>query len=194
MPFALPEYDAAFGRFFGQSMRVLAVAHSPLLAEMSFIESSGTLGSRIRTRDGMDVELDPGATETSVTADLDAVRTGDFEKLHEAMYAGAAPMAEQLVGYFVESMGKVTEGTGNVVDAGDQPFGFDVFYETLDKIEFSLDEHGELVMPRLLMHPTQAEKMRDLPPLTPEQERKLADLKERKREEALARRRRRRLS
>ncbi len=49
-------------------------------------------------------------------------------------------------------------------------------------------------MPSLVMHPTQAEKLRDLPPLTDEQQRKLDELKERKRKEALARRRRRRLS
>lgn len=194
MPFALPEYDAAFGRFFSQSMRVLAQAISPLLAQMRFIEMPGSVGSRVRDRQGLDIVLDPGKTTTEVTSDLKAVRAGDYEQLYEAMYDSAESMAEQLVGHFVESMGKVTEGTGNVTDAGGQPFGFDLLYEALEKLEFSVDENDELVMPSLLMHPTQAEKLRDLPPLTDEQQRKLDELKERKREEALARRRRRRLS
>ncbi len=194
MPFALYEYDAAFGRFFSQTMRVLAQAYSPLLAEMRFIEMPGTVGSRVRDRQGMDVVLDPGNISTEVTSDLKAVRAGDYERLYEAMYESADSMAEQLVGYFVEGMGKVTEGTGNVTDADGRPFGFDVLYETLEKLEFSVDENDELVMPSLVMHPTQAEKLRDLPPLTDEQQRKLDELKERKREEALARRRRRRLS
>jgi len=194
MPFALFEYNAAFGRFFSQTMRVLAQACSPLLAEMRFIEMPGTVGSRVRDRQGMDVVLDPGNISTEVTSDLKAVRAGDYERLYEAMYESADSMAEQLVGYFVEGMGKVTEGTGNVTDADGRPFGFDVLYETLEKLEFSVDENDELVMPSLVMHPTQAEKLRDLAPLTDEQQRKLDELKERKREEALARRRRRRLS
>ncbi len=194
MPFALYEYDAAFGRFFSQTMRVLAQAYSPLLAQMRFIETPGTVGSRVRDRQGMDIVLDPGKTFTEVTSDLKAVRASDYERLYEAMYESADSMAEQLVGHFVESMGKVTEGTGNVIDAGGRPFGFDVLYETLDKLEFSVDENDELVMPSLVMHPTQAEKLRDLPPLTDEQQRKLDELKERKRKETLARRRRRRLS
>jgi len=194
MPFALYEYNAAFGRFFSQTMRVLAQAYSPLLAEMRFIEMPGTVGSRVRDRQGMDVVLDPGNISTEVTSDLKAVRAGDYERLYEAMSESADSMAEQLVGYFVEGMGKVTEGTGNVTDADGRPFGFDVLYETLEKLEFSVDENDELVMPSLVMHPTQAEKLRDLAPLTDEQQRKLDELKERKREEALARRRRRRLS
>jgi hypothetical protein len=103
-------------------------------------------------------------------------------------------VAEQLMGYFVETMGKVTEGTGNVVDAGGKPLSFELIYDALDKVELSVDENDELVMPELMMHPDQAQKLQELPPLTPEQQQKLDELKERKREEALARRRRRRLS
>ena len=194
MPFALHEYDAAFSRFFSQTMRVLAQAHSPLLAQMRFIEMPGTLGSRVRDRQGMDIVLDPAKTATEVTSDLKAVRDGDYEQLYEAMFESADAMAEQLIGYFVESMGKVMEGTGNVVDAGGRRFGFDVLYETLEKLEFSVDENDELVMPSLVMNPAEAKKLQDLPPLTDAQQQALDELKERKREEALARRRRRRLS
>lgn len=74
MPFALHEYDAAFGRFFSQTMRILAQARSPLLAQMRFVEMPGTVGSRVRDRQGMDVVLDPGKTSTEVTSDLTAVR------------------------------------------------------------------------------------------------------------------------
>lgn len=194
MPFALHEYDAAFGRFFSQTMRVLAQASSPLLGQMLFVEMPGTAGSRVRDRQGMDIVLDPGKTSTEVTFDLKAVRDGDYEQLYRAMFESAEAMAEQLVGYFVESMGKVTEGTGNVVDAGGRPFGFEVLYEGLEKLDFSVDQNDELVMPSLVINPADAEKLRDLPPLTDEQQRMLDDLKERKREQTLARRRRRRLS
>ena len=194
MLFSLHEYDAAFGRFFGRGMRVLAQASSPLLADMRFVEMPGTAGSRVRDRQGMDVVLDPGEISTKVTSELDAVRDGDYEQLHAAMFESADVMARQLVGHLIETMGKVTEGTGNVVDAGGRSFGFDVFYEAIERMELSLDENDELVMPTIVMNPADVEKLRDLPDLTDDQQQKMDELKARNKEEALARRRRRRLS
>lgn len=194
VPFALYEYDVAFTRFFGDTVRTLARARSPILSQVQVVDVAGTLGSRVRDRQGMDVVLEPGTTSTEVTADLKAVVNGDYEQLYAELEEASDSMAEQLVGLFVESLNKVTEGTGNVVDAGGKPLSFEVMYEMLEKLEFSVDENDELVMPSLLMHPDQAEKVKDLPPPTPEQQRMLDELKERKREEALARRRRRRLS
>ncbi|MGH2845696.1 MAG: hypothetical protein ACRDL0_06700 [Thermoleophilaceae bacterium] len=194
MPFALYEYDAAFGEFFGTTLRTLARARSPILREIKFVEVSGTVGSRIRGRDGLDIELMPGTTSAEVTTDLQAVRDGQSEKLYAELSAGADSMAEQLVGQLVENLSKITEGTGNVLDAGGQAFSFELLYEMLEKMEFSLDENDQVVMPLLLMHPDQLEKIRNLPPPTPEQERRMEELKQRKREEALARRRSRRLS
>lgn len=194
MPFALYEYDTAFNQFFGQTVRALALARSPLLNHMQLVEVSGTLGSRVRSREGMDVELEPGAVDMDVTADLNAVRTGDLAVFHGEVDKAADRLAEGLAAFFVEGMSKVTEGTGSVVDAGGQELSFELIYETLENVEFSVDEHDELVMPSLLMHTDQAEKLRELGPLTPEQERRMAELKQRKTEEALARRRRRRLS
>lgn len=194
MLFALHEYDAAFGTFFSDAMHVLARAYSPLLADIPVVEMPGSAaGSRIRDRQGMDIVLDPGKTATEISTNLEAVREGDCERLHEAMYESAKPLSEQLVGLLLKSLDKVTEGTGNVVNAGGRTFGFEVLYETLEKMDFSLDENNELSMPSLVMHPDDAEKLRDHPPLTDEQQRKLDELKQRKREEALARRRRRRL-
>lgn len=46
-----------------------------------------------------------------VTADLTAVRAGDFAVLHGEMDEAANRLAEGLVAFFVEGMGKVTEGT-----------------------------------------------------------------------------------
>lgn len=175
-------------------MLVLAKAYSPLLSEIRVVEMPGTISSRVRDRGGMDVRIDLGETSTDLVWDLKAVRDGDYEKLYDAMYAGGDTLAEQLVGHFVKTISKVTEGTGNVVKAGGRPFGFDVFYEALERIECSLDENDELVMPSIMMNPADVEKLRDLPSLTDEQQRKLDELKQRKKEEALARRRRRRLS
>jgi hypothetical protein len=120
MPFALYEYDSAYHLFFAETVRTLAQERSPLLAGMETMETSGTVGSRVRTRDGMDVTLAPGKTSTEITNDLGAVRTGDYESLYVELDKASDSMAKELVGLFVETMNKITEGTGNIVDAGGQ--------------------------------------------------------------------------
>jgi hypothetical protein len=61
----------------------------------------------------------------------------------------------------------------------------------LDKMEWQLDENDELSTPSIVMHPDTVSK---LPQATPEQVKMIKELKARKLEELLARRRRRRLS
>ncbi len=194
MPFALYEYDFAYAAFFSAATRALARAQSPMLSQVHFGELSGPLGSRVRTREGMDVVLEPGEAISEVTNDLSAVRTGNYEELYVELEKASDAMAQSVVGLLVQNMAKVTDATGNVVDAGGRPPSFELLYDALEKIDFTVDENDELVMPALYMHPDTAKKWEALPPLTPEQEAKLDDLKIRKREEALARRRRRRLS
>ena len=120
MPFALYEYEDAFSRFFGQTVRALARARSPLLSEMQVREVSGTLGTRVRSREGMDVELEPAGIEMDVTADLNAVRAGDLTPLQVQLDSAADQLAEGLVGFFVEGMNKVTEAraTSSMLKAG----------------------------------------------------------------------------
>ena len=123
VPFALYEYDDAFARWFSDTIRVVgAGVQSSVGADaLRGIARHGRL--RVRDRQGLDVSLDESKITTDVTSDLNAVRSGDYEQLYEAMYKSADSLAEQLVGHFVQTIGKVTEGTGNVTDAGGRPFG-----------------------------------------------------------------------
>ncbi len=194
MPFALYEYDAAFTAVFDETVGILARGRSPMLSQIRFAKTSGPLGSRVRTRDGMDVELEPGETTAEITTDLRAVRAGDYTALYCDFDKASEDMAKGLVGLLVQSMSAVTEATGNVTDVGGRPLSFEVIYEMLEKMEFSLDENDELVLPAIFVNPDTAKKFESLPPATPQQEEKMDALKERKRQEALARRRRRRLS
>jgi hypothetical protein len=90
----------------------------------------------------------------------------------------------------VAMMDTVTEATGNVFDATGRP-NFDVFMDALEAREWSLTEDDKLSMPSLLINPADVDKF---PPLTDEQQARLAELQERKLEELLAARRSRRLS
>jgi hypothetical protein len=192
MPFSLPEYDRAFARFVTDTVHELAVARSPVLSQMQFTTMPSTVGSRVRDLEGLDVDLAPEKVGYEMSMSVEAIRTGDYEQFYVEVDLAADLLAKDLMRVWFGAMNRITEATGNVVDAGGR-LTYEALYEMLDKIEYSLDENDQLVMPSLVMHPDTAKQLEELGPLTPEQEQKLAELRERKRGEALARRRRRRL-
>ena len=176
MPFALHEYDAAYGQFFSEALQRLAQARSPILSQIRRMAMAGPLGSRIRTHDGVDVMLDEQEAGAELTIDLGAIRTGHFDSLYSQLDKASDEMARSLVGGLVQNLDAITAGTGNQVNAGGQPLSFEVFYAALEKIEFSLDENDDLVMPSLFVHPDTARKLQELPDATPEQEAQLSAL------------------
>lgn len=190
MPFALPEYDWAFGVFVARVLRELARARDPLLASIRFEPTNSTLSSQIRSRDGMDVRLSEKAVESEFTMDVQAVRRGEMSAFAEQMDQASEGYAKQAVGYMIETLDTITQATGNVVDVHGA-FSFEHLYKALETLGLDVNDDDELVMPSILIHP---DSIKDLPALTPEQQQTLNELKARKLEEALARRRRRRLS
>jgi hypothetical protein len=192
MLFALPEYDRAFALFVDETVHELARARDPVLAEMHFVTVPSTVGSRVRDRTGLDLDLEPGNAGYEMSTSVAAVRAADYEEFTSEVDRAAEMLARDLMKLWVGTMDRVTEATGNTVDAGGR-LTFEVLYEALNKIEYSVDENDELIMPSLAMHPDTAKQLEELGPPTPAQNARLAELRERKRGEALARRRRRRL-
>lgn len=190
MPFHLPEYDYAFTKFVHEALDQLARARSPVLRQIPVESVAGTASSVVDARGADQLDLPAEPVEVGFTIDVAAVRKGDSEALTATLSEASDELGKQMVGLLVKTVNKVTEATGNVVRTeGD--FRFEHFYQALDRLEWSLDDAGELVLPQLVMHPDAVKK---LPVLTPDQEAALDDLKRRKKEELLARRRSRRLS
>lgn len=194
MPFALNEYGEAFGVFVGEVVRDLARSRDPVLREMTFEAVPSTVGSRVQSREGLNVELEP--TKVGFEISLSDEQIGHFDRsaLVLQLDQAADGYAKGLMKMWVETMGKVTEATGNVIDAGGN-FTFETFYELLEKLEWpDVDENGNQVLPSIVANPDTVERIASLPDPTPEQQARLDSLKERKHEESLARRRSRRLS
>lgn len=192
MPFLTTEHDLAFGLFIFETTHELARARSPLLQQIRVLPAASTASSVVDSRDGEQIDLPAQPAGFTLSSDVDAVGRCDVEALTVALDNAADELGKDLVGMFVDTMNKVTQSTGNVVESKGEGFNFESFIEALEKLEWSLDDHDELVMPQLVMHPDTA---KNLPrEATPEQQAQLDALKERKREELLARRRTRRLS
>jgi hypothetical protein len=191
MPFALPDYDLACALVISHVTKDIARASDPVLSQIKVVPMKSTVSSVVETRDDMALDLpaEPIGFELGVKAE--DVRDGNFEALQVKLVEAAEGYAEQLSKMLYGSLDKITTATGNTTDAEGQPFSFEMLYETLDKIEWTLDENDELSTPSLVMHPDMASK---LPQPTPEQVKMIEELKARKLEELLARRRRRRLS
>lgn len=191
MPFDLPEYHDAFTTFVHASVNALARAQNPLLADIreEVVESGGS--SVVDSRSDGRLDLPSERVGFEIEWDRDAVLEGNFEALVLQLDSASRELGEKLVGMFVKTVSAVTDSTGNVFHAQGGPVTFELLYEMLDKIEYTLNDDDELEMPSLLMHPNMVKK---LPKPTPEQEAEVEALKQRKREELLAQRRRRRLS
>ena len=191
MPFALPDYDLACAHVISRVTKDIARANHPVLSQIKVVPMKGTVSSVMETRDNMALDLpaEPVGFELGVKAE--DVRDGNFEALQVKLVEAADGYADQLSKMLYGSLDKITTATGNTLDAGERPFTFEMLYEMLDKIEWTLDENDELSTPSLVMRPDTASK---LPQSTPEQVKMIEELKARKLEELFAKRRRRRLS
>jgi hypothetical protein len=191
MPFALAAYDHAFTDFLHGSVNALARAQDPLLGEIGeeVVESGGS--SVVDSRADGPLHLETERVGFEISWEREDAISGNFEALLLQLDSASQELAKKLVELLFKTLGAVTESTGNVIDAEGGPPTFELIYEMLDKIEYTLDDDGELVLPSLVMHP---EMVKKLPEQTPEQEAAIEELKKRKREELLAKRRRRRLS
>lgn len=63
-------------------------------------------------------------------------------------------MAQQMARHLFTELQKVTEETGNVVDAKGKPFDFEIFLSVLEKIAIEFDEQGRARLPTAVLGPT----------------------------------------
>ncbi len=82
-------------------------------------------------------------------------------------------------------MNEVTAKTGNVVNSADHNSQLEAFAESLEQIEMSVDEHGNLNLPTIVIHPSQTKKLNEeFENALPEMHERLESIKARKLQEA----------
>jgi hypothetical protein len=192
MPFALPEYEDAFVGFLFAVVNDVARAGDPVLSQIAVESQTSTVASRLQSRDGIDLDLPERTAGFQATATFDAVRSADFDEFAVDVQKAAEQMREDMSKGLFENLDRITTATGNVVDAKGRKLTFELVYEMLDSMEWSLSDDGELSVPSLIMNPADVERLKALE--TPETAAAMDELKQRKYEELIARRPRRRLS
>jgi hypothetical protein len=122
------------------------------------------------------------------TATLDETLEHDVESFLVHLYELADSFGSQMTQGLLELVSDTATDFGNVVDGEGQDF-FDTLIEATEGLEFTFDEYGHHNT-QLVMHPDTAEKLRGRTP-TAEQQARLDEIMQRKREEWNAARRRR---
>jgi hypothetical protein len=76
---------------------------------------------------------------------------------------------------------EVTAKTGNVVNAAEHNSQLEAFAETLETIEMSVDEDGNLNLPTIFIHPSQTEKLKkEIENASPELHERIESIKTKK--------------
>ncbi len=128
-----------------------------------------------------------------VELDRGDVIAGNLERFHEVIAIIAEAHLEQFMRPFFEHLGDVAESVGNALNLGGAEFGWDQLLDAYERPEWGVDALGLVHPPQITAGSDVAEKLRNLPRRTPEQDERFRLMWIRKQEEHDARRRRRRL-
>lgn len=191
-PWVMPrEYDIGGVRWFSDASRELARALHPLLAQVTreeLVEGPPPQTEDIPIPDEASSLYRPMAVRHEWTVSIEDVAAFNVDQFVADLYTLADSMGGQMVRGMLEHISAVTDEYGNTIDAGGRDF-FDVFAESLETIDMTFDDEGRPNL-TIVMHPAQAEKLRNKQP-TAEQEARIDAILEQRKEEWLASRRRR---
>ncbi|MEV0772749.1 hypothetical protein [Nocardia salmonicida] len=112
------------------------------------------------TREHRDMTFMEGSVGFSTTREEMAEMT--LEDVLKLLGGKAKEFGSQQAQQSFQALHKVTEETGNVVDAGGEPLTIDVFLESISKISVAFDKFGNPQLPTVVIHPSMAEKYRML--------------------------------
>lgn len=135
----------------------------PSAAEQSVVASA----SHISFYEGDEwvVHRSDGTTERSgyevmegkMELHFDELEEKGFSAVREALMGARNQMVEQAEREMLDDIQEVVEETGNVMDAGGQPFTAELWLDSLEMLEFSFEKDGTWKPPTLVIHPSKAE-------------------------------------
>src|SRR5712692_8644907 len=193
-PFSLPEYTYAVVRFVHEGVGRLMEAKDEVWAMIPRAEPSEAVPITQNTmQSGEVVQNNPVVMEAKFIFTFEDLRLCNVDELAVQMDSAADQNLSVVMPHFFDILGRTTQAAGTAKDAGGKPFSFELYLASLEKAEIEFNESGNPEWPTLVVGPELAEYIKRLPPPTPEQQKLLGDLIDRKRKEHNARRRNRKL-
>ncbi len=192
--FKLDEYDRAFADFANEALQKLMAKKDPVLREIKPVQSEQIPIVQNTMPSGEVVEGEPFRTEMKFSLGVDELVNGNLEAFAVALDEMATDGLKQLMPKLFERIGCLSEGAGTTVDARGEPLSYELILRGLEKIEIDFDEHGNPILPTMVVGPALHEAWQKLPAPTETQQRAFSELIERKKREFNDRRRYRQLS
>ena len=186
-PFELPEYQRAFLKFTREAIDGLSRAKDPVLGRMrkgrperNYVGRNSMPQGQVHEAVPMPVRSEFSLTASEILEGNPTVLGGKLDEMAEGYVASLMPQV-------FEAIGAATEAAGTNVNAGGKPFSADLFIELLEKMEVDFDDSGQIQLQIVIGPDTK------IPTPSEEDQRRIDEVIERKRQEFLAKRRSRQL-
>ncbi|MCC6789066.1 MAG: hypothetical protein IT547_14625 [Hyphomonadaceae bacterium] len=180
-----PEIERISRQAAVDTIRAMIAKKSPIIGQIkAHIQHEGA-GGAINRADGSVGDFAPRqiAAQTTLATSM-SIYDFTTDELLKLLDGIAEQFARGQSEMLFDEMSKVTEETGNVVNAGGKPFDFEIFLEGINKMHHTFDANGQWHAPTVVVSPS---AMAAMEKMTPEEKaaaeaRLSAVLEEKKRE------------
>jgi len=80
----------------------------------------------------------------------------------EIVTTKAREMGQKMGKYVFQTLNKAIDETGNSIDGKGQPLSLELMFQALERIEIPFDDDGQPIMPSMVIHPKQSQKLKEL--------------------------------
>lgn len=99
-------------------------------------------------------KFEKASIELSIS--LPDIAKNDFNKFFEFINQFIEGFTTQMISQMYQTIGTACEKTGNIIKQSNQKSNAEDFLEMLNKIEFSVDENGSVLLPQIHLSPDKA--------------------------------------
>lgn len=133
----------------------------PLLKDIPVINKIHT-GGYVYKSGEKDLSLPLEQVSSTLEIALSEVYNYEIESICDKIYVLAVGLNGELAKFMFRTLTKITDFTGNVVDAKGKEFSIAMMLEVLEKIHIDFDKNGDPILPTMVIHPNMAEKIQEL--------------------------------
>lgn len=165
----------------------------PILGQMKSIRLPNVPVFRNTVPSGEIIENKPILVQSPFSFSVNDAISGSTDSLLLAIDEAAADGVRTIMPHFFELVGRLSDATGNTINAKGRPVSHDLLLEAIEKMDIEFEDDGKPNMPTFVVNPEMGDALRRLPQRTAEQEQRYQDLIVRKRQEYYDRKRHRKL-
>lgn len=163
------EFDPPMGQLLARATNCFMEGEFPLLGEIER-ETVASFSEKPSQRVGKGFSSGLKKSTAEAVLGFSDILETNVEAWSALAYEVGLQLGGQMMNVLVSTLEQVTKETGNVVSAGGGKLSHDLLLDTLERLEFRVDDEGSPQGLVLLGGPGFSEHVAKLPPMTTEQE------------------------